>query len=372
MNKDLTVILTGGGTGGHIYPAIAVSQVLKNDESIKNIYYFGCSQNMEKNAAFKENLPFYSINVSGMPRKISFAFIGWFIKLNLAIIKSLYYLIKLKPNVILGTGGYVSAPVLIAAVILKIPFVIHDCDAEPGIVNRALAPYAKAVSIAFEAAGAKLNTKNIIVNGNPLRESFKTVSSEEAIKNYKFSEDKFIISIIGGSQGAKSINDSVMNIIKELIENFGCQIIHQVGIKNYEEYKKDLSAKYPTLIDNLNYKFAPFFDDMHNIFAISDLIVSRAGSLSLSEICLNGLPSILIPYPHAAADHQRSNAKVMERLGASVYLDDKNCSSMSLLKIITELINNEEKLKFMEIAAKSLAKENAAENLVIKLKEVAK
>ncbi|MEI7474323.1 MAG: undecaprenyldiphospho-muramoylpentapeptide beta-N-acetylglucosaminyltransferase [bacterium] len=369
--KKLNVILSGGGTGGHIYPAIAVYQVLKKDSDVENIYYIGCNKNMEKDVAQKEDIPFYSVNVSGMPRKTSLRFISWFAELISATVKAFYYLLKLKPNVILGTGGYVSAPVLISATILKIPFIIHDCDAQPGIVNKALAPYAHTVSVAFEEAGTKLKVKNLMVNGNPLRESFKTTTREESLNKLNLSATKLTISIIGGSQGARSINNAALNIMQDLLETIDCQVIHQVGTKNYDQYVEELEVKYPNLKNNSSYRLAPYFDNMQNIFAVSDLIISRAGSLSLSEICLNSIPSILIPYPHAAADHQRHNAKVMENSGASVYLDDNDCTSENLLAQIKDLINNSEKLQSMKTSAKILAKENSAENLAAKLKEIA-
>lgn len=370
MNKKINILLTGGGTGGHIYPAIAVAQVLKNDKAIKNIYYIGCEKNMESEIARKEGLQFYSVDFSGMPRKINFNLLTWLTQLIKACLKSSYYLIKLKPDAILGTGGYVSGPVLIAANFLRIPYIVHDPDAHPGIVNRALAPYAKAVSVAFKEAGSKLKTKNLIVNGNPLRQSFKTTSKEEAQENLQLDRNKLTISIIGGSQGANSINMAILNTIKPLIEDHNCQVIHQVGRKNFDSYMEKLKTDYPNLKNNKLYNVKPFYDDMHNIFAASDIIISRAGSLSLSEICLNGTPSILVPYPYAAADHQRHNAKVMEKAGASIFVDDKECTSERLIDIILNLINNEEKLSNMRKSAKLLAKENAAENLAEILKNI--
>ena len=180
--RKIKVLITGGGTGGHIFPAIAVAQKLKQDSDIEKIFYIGCKKNMEKKIVLEEKLDFYSINVSGMPRQKSLKLIKWFIELGFATIKSIYYISKLKPDVVFGTGGYVSGPVLLAAKILNIPFVIHDPDAHPGIVNKFMSKWASAVSISFEQAKSHLKSKNIILNGNPIRANFLYVNKENALK----------------------------------------------------------------------------------------------------------------------------------------------------------------------------------------------
>ncbi|HBG48978.1 MAG TPA: undecaprenyldiphospho-muramoylpentapeptide beta-N-acetylglucosaminyltransferase [Cyanobacteria bacterium UBA9971] len=368
--RKIKVLITGGGTGGHIFPAIAVAQKLKQDSDIEKIFYIGCKKNMEKNIVLEEKLDFYSINVSGMPRQKSLKLIKWFIELGFATIKSIYYISKLKPDVVFGTGGYVSGPVLLAAKILNIPFVIHDPDAHPGIVNKFMSKWASAVSISFEQAKSHLKSKNIILNGNPIRANFLHVNKENALKELNLSPNKKTILVIGGSQGAQAINNALLETVPDLI-NMEFQIIHQTGNKNYDKYIEELTKKHPELINNPYYIVKPFFNNIEIPLNAADLAVSRAGSLSISELNLCGLPSILVPYPYAAANHQKFNAKAMEEAGASIYLEDSQCNSSMLLELILNIFNNPEKIEQMQLANKLLAKPQATEDIIRILKEVA-
>ncbi|MDD3012306.1 MAG: undecaprenyldiphospho-muramoylpentapeptide beta-N-acetylglucosaminyltransferase [Candidatus Gastranaerophilales bacterium] len=363
-NKKITVAITGGGTGGHIYPAVAVAQALKTDNDIEKVYYVGCPDNMEKEIAIKEELEFIPVSISGMPRKLGFNIIKWFLKLNKAVGDAIIQLKKIKPDVILGTGGYVSGPVLIAAIILRIPFVIHDPDAHPGIVNRFVSPWAKAVSVAFEEAKNYISSKNIIVNGNPIRFGINSIKKEEALKELNLDNSRKTILVMGGSQGAKTINNAILNAAPVLINDYNFQIVHQTGKKNYNEYIEQLSLKWPEYKENSCYIVSPYFDNMSIPLAAADLAISRAGSLSISELNLSSLPSILIPYPYAAADHQRYNAKALKKAGASAYLEDAECNQNNLIKMILEILNDEEKLKSMKTANNKLARPYATDNLV--------
>lgn len=371
MNKKkLIIAVTGGGTGGHIYPAIAVAQILKNDKNIEKIYYIGCQDNMERSIAEKEDLDFISIYISGMPRKLGLSLFKWFFILFKAVGDAWIHLKKIKPDAILGTGGYVSAPVLIAAVILKIPYIIHDPDANPGLVNRLMAPWAKAVSLAFKEAQKHINSKNIIINGNPIRLSIKNTDKQTALNSLNLDSSRKTIFVMGGSQGAKTINIAIAQAAKKLIEDHNLQIIHQTGKRNYEEHINYISQIWSNFSDNPYYIVQPYFDDMSIPLGAADLAVSRAGSLSISELNLSELPSILIPYPYAAADHQRFNAKAMQNAEAALYLEDTECTGDSLSKLIIDLINNVDKLNQMKLANKNLARTKAGENLALMIKNL--
>lgn len=370
-DKKLIVALTGGGTGGHIYPAVAVAQKLKTDEDIKKLYYIGCVVNMEKEIAQKENIEFLSVTISGMPRKPGLGLIKWLFELFRAVMQSIRHLTRIKPDVILGTGGYVSGPVLLAAIILKIPFVIHESDAHPGIANKLLAPAAKYVSVSFGQAKKHLNSKNIALNGNPVREIFNKISRESALSALNLSLNKKTLLVIGGSQGARTINNALMGVVQKLIYEHNFQIIHQTGKKNIEEYKKQLSQIWHDFTACSDYVLRPYFDDMSIPLVSADLAISRAGSLSISELNLSGLPSILIPYPYAASDHQRFNAKAMEEAEAAVYLEDSECNSEKLAACILNLFNNPDKLMKMKEINKSLAKPDSTKNIVEMLKKAA-
>lgn len=376
-HKKYTYFITGGGTGGHIYPAIAICDELKKDPETKEIYYVGNPNNLEYEITQKLGYKFLGVKVKGMPRKIGlssgflggFKLIKWFFDLQLAILKALFYIKKYKPDAILGTGGYVSAPALFAGNINGTPFMIHDSDAQPGIVSKYIAPSAKCVSLAFEASKKFIKSDNIHINGNPIREEFKTLSKENARDNLGL-ENKTTLCIMGGSQGAKSINNASVEILKTLSTTYNLQIIFQTGKKNYEEVYAKLKEIYPEFGQDKNIILKPYFDNMSTILIASDIAVSRAGSLSLSELCASGIASILIPYPHAAADHQRKNANYMVDKRAALYLEDSDTTKDTLLIAIEQLLDNSEKLKTIQTNAKNLAKLDATKNITSQLKNI--
>jgi len=363
----MKVVLACGGTGGHIYPAIAVADKLFAETN--EVYYIGNPKNLEFDIVQNKNYKFLPVNVHGMPRKFNFAFIKWIFQLSIAILKCCYYIIKYHPNAVFGTGGYVSAPALIASKILNVPFMMHDCDAYPGLVSRKLSPYASKISLAFESACDLLNNKNCIINGNPIRSTFKTVTKEEARHNLKL-DNRLTLCIMGGSQGAKSINDASIGALKKLSKELGLQIIFQTGKKNFENVIEKLLKIYPEYENDKNLIIKPYFDDMATILKASDIAVSRSGSLSISEICASGIAPIFIPYPHAAADHQRKNAKLMVEKGAGIYIEDSEINSKILIDKISALINDREKLKNMQERSLSLAHFDSTEKIVEQLKSL--
>ena len=352
--------ITGGGTGGHIYPAVAIADYLKDDGEI---FYVGNPRNLEFDIVKHKGYKFLPVHVHGMPRKACLDLLKWSVQLGFAVIKGFYYILKYKPDVIFGTGGYVSAPVLIAAAMLRKPFVMHDCDAQPGLVTRYLSPYASGVSLAFECAQDFIKNENCYITGNPLREGFKTLSKQEARQSLGL-EDMLTLCIMGGSQGAKSINSAAVEILKTLSQKYGMQIIFQTGKKKFNAVEESLSALYPEYAEDKNIIIKPYFDDMVSVLKASDIAVSRAGSLSISELCASGIASIFVPYPHAAADHQRKNARFMAEKNAGIYIEDDEISPDILLNTIVELVDNPDRLKTIQKNALELAKFNAAFDIV--------
>jgi UDP-N-acetylglucosamine--N-acetylmuramyl-(pentapeptide) pyrophosphoryl-undecaprenol N-acetylglucosamine transferase len=369
-NKKNIYFVTGGGTGGHIYPAIAIGDALKRDIETSEVYYVGNPNNMEFGIAQKKGYKFLPVTVSAMPRKLSLSIIGWGFQLICAIFKAMFYIKKYKPNAIIGTGGYVSAPALIAGITDGIPVMIHDCDAIPGIVSRYIAPYASRVSLAFEKALEKIKSKKAIVNGNPLRDEFKTLTKTQARINAGL-QDKLTLCVMGGSQGAKSINKAFVEIVEKLSKEHDLQIIFQTGAKKYDETIIALEKFYPEYKNDKNVVVKPFFDNMTEILKSSDIAISRAGSLSLSELCVSAVAPILVPYPHAAADHQRKNAKFMVDKRAALYLEDADVTRDTLLIAIEQLLDDREKLALIQKNIYELAKPDATMHIIQQLKEIA-
>ena len=368
MNKKIYFI-TGGGTGGHIYPAIAVADELLKENNTQKVYYLGNPNNLEASITKDRDYEFLPVVSSGMPRKISLAFITWSLRLFFAWLKCCFYIKKYNPDVIFATGGYVSAPVLLAGITMRIPFVMHDCDAAPGLVTRILAPYAKSVSIAFDAARDKLNNPDCRLNGNPIRNEFAYLTKKEARKQLGL-EDKLTICIMGGSQGAKTINRAACGILKILLQNHELQIIFQTGRKNYDRVTECLREFYPEYEQNKNLIVRPYFNNMVTVLKACDIAVSRAGSLSISEICASPSAAIFIPYPYAASDHQRKNAKYMAEKKAGIYMEDSDTNPETLLNAINDLTYNPKKLQKIEQNALKLAKFDGVKNIINQLREI--
>lgn len=365
--KDKIYFVTGGGTGGHIYPAVAVGFALQKEPDTKKVYYIGNPNNLEKKIAEDKVFDFLGVNITGMPRTMNFEFVKWGFQLFCATLKSIGYIIKYRPNVIFGTGGYVSSPMLFAGILTRTPIVIHECDAIAGKVSKAIAPFAKSVSVAFETSKDGLKAKELQVNGNPIREEFLSTDRYNARKEWNL-KDKLTIMVMGGSQGAKKINTVLVQNLKQLFKKYDIQIIHQTGLKNYDDTVKELKRVYPEYTENSRYILRPYFKKMYLPMLASDIAVSRAGSLSISEICVSGLASLLIPYPYAAADHQRKNAKEMAELNAALYLDDTECTAESFMEKLEEIINNTPKMIELQNNARKLVKYDATENIVKQIK----
>ena len=246
---------------------------------------------------------------------------------------------------------------LSCAKIFNIPYVLHDCDAHPGVVSRLFSSGAGALSLAFESAKEYTKCKNVFCCGNPIRDDFKTLSKDEAKKALGI-EAKFVILIMGGSLGAKKINESAFLVVEKYLKDEDVQIIWQTGKKNYDDIRKRFTQMPKNLL------LRPYFDNMAYALMASDVAISRAGSLSLSELCAAGLASVLVPYPYAAADHQRINAKKMCELGAALYLDDNDCTPKSLLSVLDEYVLDKDKLLSASKCAKENAKYDAAQKIV--------
>lgn len=371
MSKEKKIyFISGGGTGGHIYPAVSVVQALLKKEDTGKIYYIGNPDNMEKDIVSGiEGIEFLPEDVSGMPRKINFALIKWVFKLIAAMCQANVYIDKYKPDAVFTTGGYVSAPIAFVAAVRKIPLMIHDCDAIPGLVSRSVAPFANKVSVAFENSKKLLKSKNIICTGNPVRSEFLTVTKEEARQKLEL-RDKLTVLVTGGSQGAKTLNNASLKAAQKLVEDYDIQLVIQTGKKNYEEFIKEMENIFPNYKMNTNLVIKPYFDEMYYALKSADIVVARAGSLSLSELSLCGSACILVPYPYAAADHQRKNAKEAEKIGFALYAEDSEFDGDKMISLLKSLIENPEKIKEMSSLAYSNGKPNAKEEIIENLKSL--
>jgi UDP-N-acetylglucosamine--N-acetylmuramyl-(pentapeptide) pyrophosphoryl-undecaprenol N-acetylglucosamine transferase len=348
---ELRLLATGGGTGGHIYPALAVCDALR--ERGVTVAYVGKRDSMEARLVPEHGFPFHTIYFSGMPRRLTWQWLPWLGQWASATRDCIRIINDFQPQAVFATGGYVSAPLVLAAILCRVPFMLHEPDAHPGIMNRTLSQWAAMASTAFP--NVPLKTPHIRVTGNPLRGTVGSISRPEAFARVKpdWNPARPTLLIFGGSQGARTLNNAVLQALPELLTQY--QVIHQTGQTLFEETRQKLPFE-----SHPNYWVAPFFNNMADLLAMADVALCRAGALTLSELYAAGLPSILVPYPYAAQNHQHKNALASVQAGASVLLTDSNCTGPQLLATLQTM----PPLATMRQASLKLARPNATQDIV--------
>lgn len=366
------IVLTGGGTGGHVYPALAVAEQLKLDPQVEKLLYIGVNGHIEERLAKEKGLQFVGLSVAGLPRKLSLNLLKWPWQMLVAVLEARKILRIFRPTAILGTGGYASAAPLLAARMLGIPYAVHEPDAHAGLVNRLLAGHATVVSLGMDAASKVLKSPQgrVVTNGNPVRQSLvQPLTREAACAVLGLNPSLKTVLIMGGSQGAQAINNAVAEALPELLnQESPVQIIHQVGDKNLDAYRLQLGEE---LVKHPRYFLRAYFEDLSTAYAASDLTVCRAGAMTIAELTVTGLPAVFVPYPFAAADHQRHNAEYLEDRGAAIVLSQKDLNSQSLQASIAKLLSDNEQLQNMRHAMRALGKPQAAADLAEQVKNLA-
>jgi len=381
IENGMKVIVTGGGTGGHIYPALAVATCLAGKPNVEAVYYLGKKGGLESELAIQAGFPFIGIAFAGMPRGKSpltlLKIFLWLLNLAQATFTALGEIQKIQPAMIFGTGGYVSAPVLLAARILKIPYAVHEPDAQPGLANRFLGRYASLITTSFKAGAERLRqnpTQTILVTGNPIRQDIGQLGRDEARKTFgeQWPNDKPILLVTGGSQGARKLNMALVEILPTLLNQWNIAVLHLTGKKLYDETMLALDQADPNFKMHTAYQVKPFNSDMATWLAAANVALCRSGSLSLSEMYACALPTVLVPYPFAAADHQRRNAEASVAAGASFMLDDAECTGPRLLEVLKPLFQDPAIYNAMQQASRGLGHPEATEKITEALLQLAK
>ncbi|MBS1989040.1 MAG: undecaprenyldiphospho-muramoylpentapeptide beta-N-acetylglucosaminyltransferase [Cyanobacteria bacterium SZAS LIN-3] len=358
------IVLTGGGTGGHIYPALSVAEHLKGRPDVEAILYIGAIGHPEEKLARENGLEFVGIKVSGLPRKLSPKLFTWPFEMFAAIMRARAILQAFKPTAVLGTGGYASAPPLAAANMLKIPTAVHEPDAHPGLVNRLLGRKAKLISLGMQGAAGRMSTKfgQIAFNGNPVRGSFLTPMQRDAAAAIMgLRSDLKTVLVTGGSQGAKALNEAVVAALPQLLElEPHIQIVHQCGDKNLNDVKERLA---PGLEGSPRYHLRAYFDDLSIAYAVADLAVTRAGAMTVAELAVTGTPAVFVPYPFAAQDHQTHNARYMESQKAATVIMQEDLTGQTIYNQISSLVSDDARLNEMRKRMREIGKPDAARTL---------
>jgi len=356
------VIISCGGTGGHIYPGIAIGQILRNEISNVEILYVGTKDGMEKNIILKEKFNFTAVESGKLLRKISLTnFLNLF-KLFKGIFQSMRIIKTFKPDLIIGLGGYVCVPVVISGWLLKIPIVLHEQNVIPGLANKFLSRLAKTIFVSFPETVKLFPKGKAVFTGNLVRENIGTLDKKECIYKLGLEYSKKTVTLLGGSQGAHTLNMCFLNFIK-LLKDENIQIIWMTGVRDYEYCKNE--------IRNLNIKvlIQPFFENIEEVYAVTDLIICRAGASTVAEIIKCNIPAIFIPYPYASSNHQFFNAEALVKNNCAMILNEKELNPEKLKKLILDLINDEDKLNSFKKNIKRMDKVNTKQEILNVIKE---
>lgn len=357
----MKVIVSGGGTGGHIYPALTIADEIKKLRPDTKIVFVGTEEGLEKTIIPRYGYPLEYIKVAGFRRSLSLDTLRSIFKLFCGLWDARQVLRKEKPDLVIGTGGYVCGPVVFLAALQKIPCCIQEQNALPGVTNKILSRFVSKVFLGYrEAANYFKGSADLVYTGNPIRTEILKYSREEAIKELGLDPLKKTILVSGGSRGARSINNAMLEAVPALSGRHDVQVLHATGVANYEQHMAKL-AKKGKLGDNIIIK--PYLHNMPVALAAADLAVFRAGAIGLAELMARGVPSVLIPFPYATANHQEFNARAVEAKGGAKVILDKDLTGEKLLEAIEYLLLHQEKLQKMALAAKDLGKPQAAEEI---------
>lgn len=363
----MKIIISGGGTGGHIFPAVAVADELRKEMPDCQILFVGAEGRMEMERVPKAGYPIAGVPIQGFQRKLSFLNIlknlQLLYKLPLSIWRVLRIISKFKPDIVAGFGGFASGPILRAAQSKGIPTVLQEQNGFAGVTNKLSAEQASAICVAYEGMERFFPSEKIVLTGNPVRhEVWQLKDRELAAKHFGLDPNKQTIFIVGGSLGAKTLN-LAMEHNTQLIENQkDIQILWQCG----KLYENDFKSKKVANLSNV--KMLTFIDRMDLAYSVADLVISRAGALSISELCLVGRPSILIPSPNVAEDHQTKNAMALVEKKAAILISDSEANTMIAKSL--EVLENKNLSKSLMQNILKLGKPTAAIDIANVIREV--
>lgn len=354
----MKILVSGGGTGGHIYPALAFIQEVKKHHQDVEILYIGTDNGLEKKIVSKEGIPFQAIRLSGFKRKLSFENVKTVIRFLKGVQKSKQIIKTFQPDVALGTGGYVCAPVVYAASKMKIPTIIHEQNSVPGLTNKFLSKYVDKVAICFEEASAFFPKEKVVFTGNPRATEVANIETANIYEQFDLDKNKPTVLVVGGSRGARPINEAALELIKEMKDK-QYQLLYVTGEAHFESVSKQLND----IGRPKNVKVTPFITNMPSVLKAVDVIVSRAGATTLAEITAIGLPSILIPSPYVTNNHQEKNARALEKQGAAIVRLEKDVSGEQLKNDIEQLLLDKKAFERMRTASLTLGMKDAAYKL---------
>ncbi len=359
-NERLKILISAGGTGGHLFPAIAIAEEIKEQFNDAEIFFMGTKKRMESEILPMLGYKYAGTSVIGLPRKLSFKLIVFLVSLFIAFIQSIIKLIPFKPKISIGTGSYISVPPLLAAKLLGSKIFLVESNSFPGFATKFLVPFSSEIYLSFEKTKEYFKKDyNFVVTGTPVRKNLYERNREAAAKYFGLSPEVKTILVLGGSLGAQSLNEKIFQIYLKLAQNY--QLIWQTGKTHYHQYK-DLPRSERVVI-------LPFIERMDYAYSMCDLLVSRSGASTISEIISQGIPAVLIPSPNVTENHQYYNARTLFEKDAAEILFDEELADVLYDKIVSLLVN-EERLKSLSENAKSLFQADASKVIVERIRKI--
>lgn len=369
----MRAIIAAAGTGGHINPGLAIANKIMEKEKDSSIIFIGTNRGLETDLVPRSGYSLKTINAHGLERKITIQNIKNLFETYKSIKEAKEIIKEFNPDILIGTGGYICVPTVIAAKKLGIPVILHESNAFPGIAVKLFKNKADKILVGFKDAKERLDNKeNVIVTGNPIKikKIDYTEGQKEKIKtDLGLALDKPVVLVFGGSQGAQSINRSFIEIIVNK-KNKNYQIMWAAGPEQYEKIKEKLNEINIDINNIENAKIVPYIYNMEEVMNISDLVVCRSGAMTITEVSVVGKPAIFIPFPFATENHQEYNARVLEKVGAAKIILDKDINSELLGNTINKIIKNKKSLEEMGKNAEKVAIPNVEENIYKEIKEV--
>ncbi|SCG83210.1 undecaprenyldiphospho-muramoylpentapeptide beta-N-acetylglucosaminyltransferase [Proteiniborus sp. DW1] len=366
----MKALITGGGTGGHIYPALAIARKIKMEYKNVDILYVGTEKGLEAEIVPKEGFKFKTIRVKGFSRKLSKDTFKSIKELFLGLNDAKKVIKEFKPDIVIGTGGYVCGPIVLTAALKKIPTIIHEQNAFPGVTNRILSRFVDKVAGSFEESRKYFKDVNkLVITGNPIRQDIVGYNKEVAYKDLNIDPNRPFVLCFGGSGGQKKLNDAMLDVIVNNKNNTSIQIIHVTGKRLYDSFMEGLKQKgVDKLTDNI--RIYPYFFEVPKALSIADVAITSGGAIAIAEITAVGIPSILIPKAYTTENHQEYNARALEKNGAGIVILEKDLNGELLNKEIINLLSDKIKLKEMAERSRKMGIINADDRILNILREL--
>ena len=362
----MKVLIAGGGTGGHVYPGIAIAEELRRLRPEAEVIFVGGRRGVEALAVPESGFPIRFILTRGFPRRAWWRWPAALLANVAGLIQALVVVWAERPDVVLGTGGYVSGPVAFAAFLLRRPLILQEQNSIPGLANRLLAPLAREVHLSFtEARGYFARKDNLKITGNPVRAYVLGGDKATAIREFGLTEGRPTVFVFGGSRGAHRINEAALEAMRKLKGRVDIQFILQTGRDDFD-WARDTAER-----EQLPARVLPYLREIQLAYAVADLVVCRSGAMTLAEIAACGTPSLLVPYPHAAHNHQEVNALNLVERGAAGMILDRELNGERLAREIAHLLADRQALSKMSANARTFARLDAAERLARSLERCA-